>query len=229
MFKLRIFTLFPGIFPANLDASILKKAREENKWSMEVVDIRKYGIGKHRKVDDTPYGGGAGMVLRSDVLAESIEDNLIINDKTKIIMTSPRGRLFNQKIAKELSELDEINIICGRFEGVDQRVIDYYKMDEISIGDYVLLGGEVASLVIAESCIRLIPGVLGNAETLHEESFAHDTRFANLLEYNQYTKPSNWRSLDVPSVLLSGNHMEIDNWRMNNAQEITKQKRITKL
>lgn len=213
--KFNILTLFPDLFPGSLGVSIAGEALKNGVWSVNSTDMRKFGVGKHKNVDDTPYGGGAGMVIRPDVLEQYLEGR-----KEKIIYMSPRGEPFTQKKAQNLAKLDEFSIICGRFEGIDQRVLDHYEIEEISIGDYVLSSGEPAAIVLMDSIIRLLPGVLGNEETLDEESFSND-----LLEYPHYTRPAEWKGMEVPEVLTSGDHGKIAKWRKEKSVEITKERR----
>lgn len=217
------FTLFPQMFPASLGYSLAGKALKSNIWSYNTVDIRKYADNKHNNVDDKPYGGGAGMVMRPDVLDNSLQDN--VKDDSKIIYMSPRGVLLNQSKVSELSKLKKISIICGRFEGVDQRIIDKYNIEEISIGDYILSGGEIAACALTDAILRLIPGVIGNAETLNEESFGDNADYAGLLEYPLYTKPLRFKNMCVPEVLTSGNHKKIKQWRLEQAEKITSNRR----
>lgn len=224
----KIFTLFPELFPNYLQSSILGNALNKNLWSYKTINIRDYALDKHKTVDDQVYGGGNGMLLKPDVIANALESNIDFanktNSKKKLIFLSPRGRVFNQRMAQDYAKLNEIAIICGRYEGVDQRVLDEFEVEEISIGDYVLSGGEVACLVLIDAIVRNISGVLGGENSCHEESFGSDVNkeFQNLLEYDQYTRPAEWRNHKVPEVLMSGNHQEIRNWRLNNAFEKTK-------
>ena len=185
---------------------------------MRTVNIRDYAIDKHKTVDDTPYGGGSGMLIKPDVLAKSLDKN--INRDEKIVYLSPKGKVFNQKIAKELSLENKVNIICGHFEGIDQRVLENRKIDEISLGDFVLSGGETATYVFLDAILRLIPGVLGNEKSTSEESFEN-----GLLEYPQYTKPQIWEEKSVPNVLLSGDHAKIKDWRLSQSEAITRVRR----
>ena len=214
MINFTILTLFPELFPGPLAASIAGIALKKKLWSFQAVNIRDYAFDARGTVDDTPYGGGAGMVMKADVIAEAITKNL----QPKIIYLSPRGKVFNQKMARDLAKEKEIMILCGRYEGVDQRVLDEFKIEEISIGDYVLSGGEIAAHVFIDAILRNIPGVLGADESLSEESFSYE----NLLEYPHYTKPAKWRGREVPEVLLSGNHKKISEWRKKMATELTK-------
>lgn len=213
--RFTIFTLFPEAFPGTLGISIPNK-NFGNKWHMNIINIRDYGIGKHKQVDDEIYGGGSGMLLRADVIGNALDEILPTLQNPQIIMTAARGTIYNQKIAHNLSQYDDIVIICGRFEGIDQRVITYYKMQEISIGKFVLFGGEVPAMCIMESIIRLGSGILGNKESLTVESYSVGTPFEDRPEYPQYTRPSIWKDLSVPDVLLSGHHAEIAKWKLQN-------------
>ena len=224
MVRFKVFTLFPQIFPATLGVSVPARGLKNNLFKLEVIDINNFALDKHKTVDDYPFGGGAGMLMKPDVLSLAIESELAKEEvKPLIILTSARGFTFNQKIANDLSALNQrtIYIIAGRFEGVDERFIEYYNIVEITLGQFVLFGGEVAALAIMESVIRMIPAVLGNEETHLEESYALGTEFENLMEYPQYTKPKEWKGLEVPSVLTSGNHKKIKEWRLEKAKEIT--------
>ena len=224
MINFKIFTLFPDLFPGPLGASITGLALEKKLWSLQAINIRDYAFDERGTVDDTPYGGGAGMVLKPDVVAKALEEN----NAKKIIYLSPRGKVFNQKMARELSQEKEISLLCGRYEGVDQRILDEFQIEEVSIGDYVLSGGELAAYVLIDAVLRNVEGVLGKNESLAEESFGskENAEFENLLEYNHYTKPAIWRNKKVPEVLLSGHHKEIAKWRKENAIAITKQNRL---
>ena len=217
MFLSRIFTLYPEYFPGYLNKGLFGKAKGEI-WNLETVDIRDYATDKHKTVDDTPYGGGNGMVIKADVLAKSLDQNIKQNEK--IIYLSPRGKLFNYKYAKKLANEKSLNLICGHFEGVDERVIQSRNIEEISIGDFVLSGGEVAAFVVLDSILRLIPGVLGNVNSTQEESFENE-----LLEYPQFTKPQIWEKKSVPNVLLSGDHAKIKDWRLSQSEAITRDRR----
>ena len=218
MFKSRVFTLYPDYFPGYLEKGLFGKAMKEKIWSLEIVDIRNYAEDKHKTVDDTPYGGGSGMLLKPDVVAKSLDAN--IKNGEKIFYLSPRGKVFNQNIAKEISKENKVNLICGHFEGIDQRVLDNREIEEISIGDFVLSGGETASYVFLDAILRLIPGVIGNEESKNEESFEN-----GLLEYPQFTKPQIWEEKRVPNVLLSGDHAKIKDWRLSQSEAITRDRR----
>ena len=218
MLLARIFTLYPEFFPGPLGKGLYGKALAEKIWKLETINIRDYAIDKHKTVDDTTYGGGSGMLIKPDVLANSLDKNL--NSNEKIIYLSPKGKLLNQKFAKELSKEKTINLICGHFEGVDQRVIDSRNIEEVSIGDFVLSGGESAAFVMLDAIIRLLPGVLGNKMSVDEESFEN-----GLLEYPQYTKPQIWEEKTVPDVLLSGDHAKIQDWRLSQSEAITRDRR----
>lgn len=215
----KILTLFPDLFPGPLAASVTGVALEKKLWSLQAINIRDFAFDKRGTVDDTPYGGGAGMVLKPDVVAAAIEKN----SSKKIIYLSPRGKVFNQKIAKELAQEPEITILCGRYEGVDQRVLDEFEIFELSIGDYVLSGGEIAAYVFIDAILRNISGVLGADESLLEESFSGE--FAQLLEYPHYTKPAEWRGRKVPEILTNGHHAKINQWRKEQAIALTKKVR----
>ena len=218
MFIAQVFTLYPDFFPGPLDKGLYGKAMEKKIWDLKTVDIREYALDKHKTVDDTPYGGGSGMLLKPDIVAKSLDAN--IKNGEKIFYLSPRGKVFNQNIAKEISKENKVNLICGHFEGIDQRVLDNRKIEEISIGDFVLSGGESASYVFLDAILRLIPGVIGNEESKNEESFEN-----GLLEYPQYTKPQIWEEKSVPNVLLSGDHAKIKDWRLTQSKAITRDRR----
>ena len=214
MLKTQIFTLYPEIFPGPLDKGLYGKAMAKKLWSLKVINIRDAATDKHKTVDDTPYGGGSGMLLKPDVLATSIDQNM--NEGEKIFYLSPKGKRFDQNLAMKLSKEKSFSLICGHFEGVDERVLSTRNIEEISIGDYVLSGGETAALVILDSVLRLIPGVLGNEKSVSEETFEN-----GLLEYPQYTKPQIWEQKSVPEVLLSGDHAKIKDWRLSQSEAIT--------
>lgn len=210
-------TIFPELFPGFLGSSLTGRALEENKFELNAINIRDYALDKHKSVDDTPCGGGAGMIMRPDVLGRAIKEN---HTKGRIIYMSPRGKTLTQSKVRELSKEEELTIICGRFEGIDERVIEAYDIEEISLGDYILTGGEQAALVMLDAIIRLLPGVLGNSSSIEEESFEN-----NLLEYPQYTRPIEWEGRLVPEVLLSGHHQKISEWRKQQSEATTKVKR----
>jgi len=218
MWTARVFTLYPELFPGLLGVGLYKKALEKKLWSLEVINIRDFALNKHKTVDDTPFGGGSGMVMRADVIANSLDKN--ISDKQEsIIYLSPKGKKFDQAYAKKIMNKN-INIICGHFEGVDQRLLETRNIEEVSLGDFVLSGGEAGSFVVIDTILRLIPGVLGNPDSLAEESFER-----NLLEYPQYTKPQKWEEKDIPEVLLSGDHAKIKDWRLSQSEDITRRRR----
>jgi len=221
-FKVTILTLFPEMFPGPLGCSLMGKALENKIWSLDIINIRDFGLTKHQNVDDEPYGGGAGMVMRADVIGEALDFAIKKSNANKIYYMSPRGKPFNQGVAAEVSGQDNIIILCGRFEGIDERIIDEYNACEISMGDYILSGGEIASMAMLEATLRLVPSVLGNPETLEEESFGFEK---NLLEYPLYTRPFEWRGRKIPEILVSGNHAKIKDWRRSQALDITKKRR----
>lgn len=216
----RIITLFPEAFPGVLGASLTGKALQEGKWALDTVDLRIFGEGKHRNVDDTPYGGGAGMVLRADVVGKAIEFARRGQPEQPLVYLSPRGRRFDQAMAREWAAAPGVTMLCGRFEGVDQRVIDHYGIEEVSLGDFVLTGGEIAAQAMIDATVRLLPNVLGNADSIEEESFSD-----GLLEHSQYTRPAEWMGLGVPEVLTSGDHGKVDAWRKAQSQALTRVRR----
>jgi len=220
-------TTFPEIFPGPLGLSLSGKALEKGIWSYDIVNIRNFGITKHKKVDDVPYGGGSGMVVRPDVLSSAIDFALKKNSNSRILYTSPRGQVMNQQMVQDIVSINNqsLIIICLRFEGIDQRVLNYYNIEEVSLGDFILSGGEIAALALADSCIRLLEGVVENTENLKNESFNPQGELEGLLEYPLYTRPQIWKGLEVPQVLLSGHHEEIKQWRRNASLEITKLRR----
>ena len=217
MFKAKILTIFPEVFPGFLGYSLTGRALKDGLWTLETVNIRDYAFDKHGSVDDTPCGGGAGMIMRPDVLGNAIEHNY---QSGKIVYMSPKGRPLTQAKAHELSKLEELTVICGRFEGIDERVLEEYVVEEISIGDYVLTGGEQAAMIMLDAVVRLLPGVLGNAASTENEIFE-----TGLLEYPQYTRPIEWKGRKVPDILLSGHHENIAKWQREQALQITKQRR----
>jgi len=218
MWQARIFTLYPETFPGPLNKGLYGKALQKKIWNLQVINIRDSAEDKHKTVDDTPFGGGSGMLLKPDILAKSIDQN--IKQGERIFCLSPKGKKFDQKIARELSKEKTINLICGHFEGVDERVLTTRNIEEISIGDYILSGGETAAFVLIDSVLRLLPGVLGNDISKNDESFEN-----GLLEYPQYTKPQKWEGKTVPDVLLSGDHAKIKDWRLSQSEAITRRLR----
>ena len=219
--KANILTLYPDIYPGYLGYSLLGKALEKKIWELNIYNLRDFGEGKHKTVDDKPFGGGAGMIMKPDILGDAIAETLIKNhDQQKLVYLSPKGKPFKQVDAEKFSQSNGVSILCGHFEGIDQRVIDIYEVEEISMGDYVLTGGEVASFAFLDAIIRLLPGVLGNEISIKDESFSD-----NLLEYPQYTKPQEYKNIKVPDVLLSGNHEKIAEWRREKSIEITEKNR----
>jgi tRNA (guanine37-N1)-methyltransferase len=217
-------TLFPEMFPGPLGCSLAGKALANGLWSLEALDIRSFAKDKHKTVDDSPYGGGVGMVMKPDVVDAAVEEAKARLPVARIIYTSPRGVPFSQALASELKNQDVI-ILCGRFEGVDHRVVEHHRMLEVSLGDFVLSGGEIAALAMLDACVRLLPGVIGKEEAIVQESFASQSEYAGLLEYPHYTRPSIWKDKAVPEVLLSGNHEEIKCWRLAQAKAITEARR----
>ncbi|WP_322866196.1 tRNA (guanosine(37)-N1)-methyltransferase TrmD [Aquicoccus sp. G2-2] len=217
----QVITLLPQAFPGVLGESLTGKALKDGLWQLDAIDLRPFGVGKHRNVDDTPAGGGAGMVLRADVLGAAI-DHARAQAATPLPLyyLSPRGRQFDQATAQQLSQGPGVALLCGRFEGVDQRVLDHYGIEEISLGDFVLTGGELAAQAVIDASVRLLPGVLGNAESTQQESFS-----AGLLEHPQYTRPAIWQERAIPDVLTSGNHAEIAKWRRAQGEALTRARR----
>ena len=218
MWKARVFTLYPELFPGPLGSGLYKRALEKKLWSLEVVNIRNYSLDKHKTVDDTPFGGGSGMLMRADVIANSLDKNISDNNEP-IIYLSPKGKKFDQIYAKKIMNKN-INILCGHFEGVDQRLLETRNIEEVSVGDFILSGGEIGAFVVIDTIVRLIPGVLGNSNSLTDETFER-----NLLEYPQYTKPQKWEKKDVPDVLLTGDHAKIKGWRLDQSEDITRRRR----
>lgn len=217
--KISIITLFPEMFGPVLDGSILGRAQKKGLVEFELINLREFGVGSHKTVDDKSFGGGVGMVIKADVLAKAVKSARHVKS-VKTILMSASGRTYNQKRARELSKLNHLIIVCGHYEGVDERFIEKYVDEEISIGDYVLTGGEIPAMVIVDSICRLVPGVLEKEEAILIESFEE-----NLLEYPHFTRPQNFEGLQVPDVLLSGNHQEIERWRKEKALEKTKKTR----
>ena len=218
MFQAQVFTLYPEVFPGPLSKGLYGKALSNKLWQLKVINIRDAATDKHKTVDDSPYGGGTGMLLKADILANSIDQN--IKNGERIFYLSPKGKKFDQKLAQELSREKSVSLICGHFEGVDERVLATRNIEEISIGDYVLSGGETAALVVLDSILRLLPGVLGNEKSSMDETFEN-----GLLEYPQYTKPQIWEEKSVPEVLLSGDHGKIKDWRLSQSEAITRVRR----
>lgn len=218
----RVITLFPEAFPGVLNLSLTGKALDFGLWRLDTMDLRPFGIGRHLNVDDTPAGGGAGMVLRADVVDAALQAAASDQprDRWPVIYLSPRGRPFDQATARRLAACDGITLLCGRFEGVDQRVLDHHAIEEISLGDFVLTGGEIAAQALIDATVRLLPGVLGNAASAEEESFS-----AGLLEFPQYTRPAVWNDMPIPEVLQSGHHGDIAKWRLAQAEDITRSRR----
>jgi len=220
----KIVTLFPDAFPGTLGLSLTGKALDMGLWALETIDLRPFGEGKHRNVDDNPAGGGAGMVLRADVVAKALDQAAIGTppDRARwpVIYLSPRGKPFDQATARRLSQSDGITLLCGRFEGVDERVLEAYGVEEISLGDFVLTGGEIAAQALIDATVRLIPRVLGNQASTEEESFSD-----GLLEHPQYTRPTVWEGRAIPEILQSGHHARIADWRRAEAERLTKERR----
>ena len=218
MFQAQVFTLYPEVFPGPLAKGLYGKALSNKLWNLNVINIRDAATDKHKTVDDTPYGGGTGMLLKADVLAKALDQK--VKKGERIFYLSPKGKKFDQKLAQELAKEKSISLICGHFEGVDERVLTTRNIEEISIGDYVLSGGETAALVVLDSILRLLPGVLGNDKSSLDETFEN-----GLLEYPQYTKPQIWEEKSVPDVLLSGDHNKIKDWRLSQSEAITRDRR----
>lgn len=216
----KIITLFPDAFPGVLGASLTGKALQEGKWALETVDLRIFGEGKHRNVDDTPYGGGAGMVLRADIVGKAIDFGRRGLPEQPLVYLSPRGRRFDQQMARDWAAAPGVTMLCGRFEGVDQRVINHFGIEEVSLGDFVLTGGEIAAQAMIDATVRLLPDVLGNAASAQEESFSE-----GLLEHPQYTRPAEWKGHAVPEVLTSGDHGKIEAWRQAQSEMLTQERR----
>jgi tRNA (guanine37-N1)-methyltransferase len=217
-FQASVLTLFPEMFPGPLGASLAGRAAADGLWRLETVDIRDFARDKHRSVDDTPFGGGAGMVMRPDVIDAALHQ--AHSNGRPLIYLTPRGRLFDQVLAQDLAAAEGVTLLCGRYEGVDQRVIEAWDMDEVSVGDFVLSGGEAAAITVLDAVVRLLPGVLGSAESLTEESFEE-----GLLEYPHFTRPEVWDGRPVPEVLRSGHHKNIEAWRRDQAETTTRSRR----
>ena len=218
--RVKVLTIFPELFPGFLGASLTGRALDEGKWSLEAVNIRDYAFDKHASVDDTPSGGGAGMVMRADVLGAALKDNY---RGGRLLNMSPRGVPLTQAKVRELAAEEELTIICSRFEGIDERVLEAYGAEDVSVGDYILTGGEQAAMIMLDAVVRLLPGVLGNAESAVSESFED-----NLLEYPQYTRPTEWQGRQIPEILLSGHHQKIAEWRHLQSELVTEQRRPNK-
>jgi len=218
MFQAQVFTLYPEVFPGPLSKGLYGKAMTNKLWNLSVINIRDAATDKHKTVDDTPYGGGTGMLLKADVLANALDQK--VKKGERVFYLSPKGKKFDQKLAQDLSKEKSISLICGHFEGVDERVLTTRNIEEISIGDYVLSGGETAALVVLDSILRLLPGVIGNDKSSLDETFEN-----GLLEYPQYTKPQIWEEKSVPDVLLSGDHSKIKDWRLSQSEAITRDRR----
>ncbi|MBW6506066.1 MAG: tRNA (guanosine(37)-N1)-methyltransferase TrmD [Rhodobacteraceae bacterium] len=220
----RVITLFPDAFPGTLGLSLTGKALAEGLWALETIDLRPFGIGRHRNVDDNPAGGGAGMVLRADVVGAALAQAAVgtPSDRARwpVIYLSPRGKPFTQDMARAFAQAEGVTLLCGRFEGVDQRVLDHFGVEEVSIGDFVLTGGEIAAQVLIDASVRLIPRVLGNQASTEEESFSH-----GLLEHPHYTRPTVWEGREIPELLQSGHHAKIADWRRTMAERLTKERR----
>ena len=218
MWKVRVFTLYPELFPGPLNNGLYRKALDKKIWNIEVINIREYAKDKHKTVDDTPFGGGSGMVMKADVIASALDKN-ISDKKEPVLYLSPKGEKFDQIYVKKIVNKN-INIICGHFEGVDERILETRNIQQVSIGDYILSGGEIGAFVIIDTIVRLLPGVLGNSNSLAEETFE-----GHLLEYPQYTKPQKWEKKEVPDVLLKGDHKKIKDWRLAQSESITRRRR----
>lgn len=217
----QVITLFPDAFPGLLGESLTGKALKDGIWQLQTTDLRRFGQGKHRNVDDTPSGGGAGMVLRADVLGNAIADTRRrAKGRMPLLYLSPRGVPFTQRIAQDLSQQDGVTLLCGRFEGVDERVLEHYEIMEVSMGDYVLTGGELPAMTLIDACVRLLPSVLGNADSAVEESHSN-----GLLEHPHYTRPAEWEGRTIPDVLTSGDHGKVEKWRREMSEKITQVRR----
>lgn len=221
VWKAKILTLFPTAFPGVLGESLTGKALQDGLWQLETIDLRQFGIGKHRNVDDTPAGGGAGMVLRADVLGNAIEHAMEgVRGNWPILYLSPRGKRMDQPMMRNLARAEGVTLLCGRFEGVDERVLEHYGIQEVSLGDFIMTGGEIAAQALIDATVRLIPNVLGNAASTEEESFS-----SGLLEHPQYTRPAEWKERSIPDVLMSGHHGKIAEWRQTQRENLTRSRR----
>ncbi|WP_380056673.1 tRNA (guanosine(37)-N1)-methyltransferase TrmD [Falsihalocynthiibacter sp. SS001] len=220
----KIITLFPEVFPGVLGASLMGKALKEGLWALETIDLRTFGVGKHKNVDDTPSGGGAGMVMRADVVGNAIAQAMKgaprDRERWPVVYMSPRGKPLTQATAHRFAQADGMTILCGRFEGVDERVLEHFEIEEVSIGDFVLTGGEIAAQAMIDATVRLRPEVLGNQASTEEESFSN-----GLLEHAQYTRPAEWEGREIPAVLTSGNHAKVEQWRQEQSEIITQKRR----
>jgi tRNA (guanine37-N1)-methyltransferase len=217
----RVITLVPQAFPGVLGESLTGRALQNGLWALDAIDLRPYGEGKHRNVDDTPAGGGAGMVIRADVMGRAIDEVMAGTPPGwPLIYLSPRGRRFDQAMAQDLSQRPGVTLICGRFEGLDERVIEHFGIQEVSLGDFVMTGGEIAAQAMIDACVRLLPGVLGNAESTENESHSH-----GLLEHPQYTRPAEWMGRVIPEVLTSGDHAKVAEWRREMSERLTAERR----
>lgn len=219
-FRATVLTLYPDMFPGTLGQALAGRGLENGIWSLDAVQIRDYATDKHRSVDDTPAGGGAGMVMRADILAAALDANVGLDDARPRLLMSPRGRPLTQDMVRDIAAGPGVVIVCGRFEGVDERVIEARGLQEVSIGDYILSGGEVAAQVLLDAAVRLLPGVMGNRESGETESFED-----GLLEHPHYTRPAEWEGRAIPDVLTSGNHAKIDQWRREQAEKLTAARR----
>ena len=219
-FQASIITLYPEMFPGPLGVSLAGRAHEKGLWNLETCALREFGIGKHLRVDDTPAGGGAGMVLKADVLAAAIDSVVDGDDQRPRLLMSPRGRVLDQKYVRELADGPGVVIVCGRFEGVDERVIQARNLQEVSVGDYVLSGGEPAAILLLDAVVRLIPGVMGN-----DQSGEHESHESGLLEHPHYTRPQNFEGKEIPAVLTSGDHQKVEQWQRQQAEELTRERR----
>jgi len=221
VWKAKILTLFPTAFPGVLGESLTGKALQEGLWQLETIDLRQFGVGKHRNVDDTPAGGGAGMVLRADVLGDAVDHAMQgVTGNHPLIYLSPRGKPMDQQMMQNLARADGVTLLCGRFEGVDERVLQHYGIQEVSLGDFVMTGGEIAAQALIDATVRLIPNVLGNFASTEDESFS-----SGLLEHPQYTRPAEWQGRRIPDVLMSGHHGKVAEWRHEKSEEITQDRR----
>ncbi len=218
--KAKVMTLFPEMFPGSLSLSLAGQGQKDGVWSLETLDIRDFAHDKHRSVDDAPFGGGPGMVMRPDVVSDAIDAATKADPDLGLIYLTPRGRPLTQRRVRQLAEGPGVALLCGRFEGLDERVLDAHEMEELSLGDFVLSGGETAAIAVIDACVRLLPGIVGTPESLAEESFEKD-----LLEYPQYTRPQDWNGRTVPDVLVSGHHEKVRAWRRQQAENITRERR----